>query len=183
MSKESKIWTGAVLAAFALGVILTLVLANGPKSADPLVIVGAVGTKTPVERYIPVIQQNGGYYSTLPIWVTASSTFEGAHTIGVLNVSGDLTVDSTDFFLDVSADKAGFGTSSPAHDFVVSGSATSTFSGDTDSATTSAFIYSREALFGGQIILENPDGTTCSNIVLNDAGTALVVATITCPVE
>ena len=124
-----------------------------------------------------LLDELGG--STSSFW-----TVGGVLTVsGASVLSGDLTIDSTDLFVDASADTASFGTSSPAHDFVVSGSATSTFSGDENSATTSNFIYSREALFGGQIILENPDGATCSNVVLDDAGTALVVATITCPIE
>jgi hypothetical protein len=80
--KELKRIAIVAMIAFALGVILTLVVArvSDPKPTSPLTVnstgtLGAVGTKTPVEKYIPVIAQSGGYYSDLPMWVNASSTF------------------------------------------------------------------------------------------------------------
>ncbi len=89
MTNEQKKWVGAVAVAFVLGVVLTLVLARNsdPEPSAPLKVVGAIGTKLPVENYIPVIAQNDGYYSTLAIHTTNALTVDGASIFATTTVA------------------------------------------------------------------------------------------------
>lgn len=189
MDSKQILYTSVIAVVASLLVAFGLSLFDGNVKGQG----AAPGSRT-IESMLPGVQQAGGILSSKQMWINASTTLQGLVNIqgalsmgGALTVtgattqSGDVTVDSTDFFLDVSLNRAGFGTSSPLHDFVVEGVSTSTFTGD--GATTTIFVNSNTALFGGEIILENPDGLVCSNIVLDDAGTALVVAVITCPSE
>lgn len=69
--------------------------------------------------------------------------------------SGDLTIDTTDLFVDVSANKVGVGTSSPSQIFhVTSGSATTTpkFGSETAGATCIELTTNANALVGAYIV-------------------------------
>ncbi len=100
------------------------------------------------------------------------------------------TNNATAIFIDASQN-VGIASTTITGDFAVGDGVTqasSTFAGPvivsdpTHVGTSTIFVSSDTALFGGSFILENPDGATCSEVSLDDAGTALVAVVVTCPV-
>ncbi len=76
----------AVVVGLLAGVVIMLVVGNITDGKDSDVAndefqVGAVGTRS-IENYIPLIRQNGGLYTELPIRTTNSLTVGGTLTIG-----------------------------------------------------------------------------------------------------
>jgi len=103
------------------------------------------------------------------------------------SIDGNNTADL--FFLEAGTDAVGIASSSITGDFAVgdgTNQSTSTFSGpvilDDPTASATSTIYLEGGTgTGGSIILRNPDGSTCAEISLNDAGTDIALVTVTCP--
>ena len=90
--------------------------------------------------------------------------------------SGDLTINTSDFFVDVSADEIGVGTTSPAQGFHLEQEA---LAGSVATTTLTISSASTSPAVGGQIIVEDTDGAGCTAIyALN--GT-VIGETVTCP--
>ncbi len=72
-----------VAIALSIGAIFIASRGNdNPVTVEDTGNLAAVGTKLPVENYMPTIKFNGGYYSTLPIWTTSSTTIESNLDVG-----------------------------------------------------------------------------------------------------
>jgi len=102
--------------------------------------VGAIGTN-PVENYIPIIKQNEGYYSELPVQTTSTITATGAITGGSL--VGPVTATATSTFADVTM---------------------------TSSATTSLKILSTSSTQGGCIQINATSTNTSLRLMLSPLG-------------
>jgi len=160
----------------------TITLGN---SADDVLTVTAnastsnalsVGGWLYVNGYATTTGTNGNFATDGTIDAAGAVTFTST-----LTVSGDVTLDTTDIFADVSADSVGFGTTTLTYPFVVN-RATSTFAGSDNTASSTVYIYdASDSSVGGQIILEDTDGAGCT--VLSAINGVLVADTIACPAE
>ena len=78
-----------VAIALSIGAIFIANRGNDLVTVEGTDNLAAIGTKLPVENYIPVIKYNDGYYSTLDITTT------GAFTTATISASGAVTLSST----------------------------------------------------------------------------------------
>ncbi len=122
-------------------------------------IIALVGWFQPVAQGILAGTTN---YDALD--VTDGYSVDGTTVIdGSGNVDGPITSTTGTF-----TDDVGVGTTSPSNELHVEGSATSTVTVSSDSASS-----------GGRIILEDSDGAGCSEIYILDG--TVISATVTCP--
>lgn len=179
MNDNKKWFIASVVIAALIGSVTTLAVSGLKGDGGSAVAQGGTPGSRTIESMLPGVQQAGGILSKKPMWINASTTLQGLLNVsGAFNLGGALAVTGAGTV----AGTFGVATTSTDFDFIVAGAATSTFSGGADTSTTSLMVHSQTALFGGQIILENPDGTACSAISLNDAGTGVDVVVVTCPI-
>ena len=168
MLKNKENW---ILAGIAILVLVQVVGSLGLFQGKGDVPSGAVN----IEDYVPVIQSRGlntakDVSFSGATTLSGSNTLSGATTIsGASTFSADVTVDTKDFVVDVSADEVGIGTSTPSQVLHVAEAP----SGDGTTASTTIELGAATTTSVGQINWRQTDGGI-SCVYVNAAGTGLV---------
>jgi uncharacterized protein YpuA (DUF1002 family) len=99
----------------------------------------------------------------------ANQTTLGGSTSDSWSVGGDLSVNTSDLFVDVSTSRVGIGTTTPLDITHV----------ENQTATSTLIISTGASAKGGRIILEDHDGAGCSEIAILNGTVA--AKTVACP--
>lgn len=145
MDKSKKLSLAALaIAVVALGLSLYIMLSSNVGGAGE-----ALGAVTPVEeKYNPNMKRNGKFITALPI-----------ETSSTLKATGNITFDTTTFFLNASTDKIGVGTTSPATLMDLYTTATSTMTIDSNSTSKGGCIRLKDFDGSGYTYIVGANGT------------------------
>ncbi len=102
MDLKKKAIEGAVVAVIVILALVAYAFVTH-KAVGPIdVNAGAAGNLL-IENYIPVIGQNGGLKSALPVWTTSTFEADGASTLAAATLSGLITESAGVLYTNASA--------------------------------------------------------------------------------